>query len=241
MTNTTSTTPISPTTPITTSPSETASSRSSSPGSGPARRHLPIEHTDGAPLAPDDPRVPLARSVQTAATVLAELTGADAGNPTPCTDWNAHQLAGHMVAVVERVAALPTGVPIDDMALVRDDIAVDGLSEAFHTAAHAARAAWTAAALDSTVIAPWGPIPGVVAMHVYSAELLIHTWDLATAIGVEPQWHQPDVEAALHAVQMGIPAEGRQDVEMPFDSVTPTDDDAPAIHRLVAWVGRTLA
>jgi uncharacterized protein (TIGR03086 family) len=202
-------------------------------------RTLPIEHTNGAPLAPDDPRVPLARAVVTAGVVLAQLTADVAPNLTPCAEWDAHQMGGHLVAILERVAALPAGRPIDEMPLVRDDLTVQEMPAAFTEAAQAAQAAWTDEALASMVAVPWGEIPGVVAMHVYAAELLIHTWDLATAIGVDPQWHQPDVEAAVQAVQMGIPSEGREVVDMPFGSVVTPADDAPAIHRLVAWVGRS--
>jgi uncharacterized protein (TIGR03086 family) len=212
--------------------------QTTTPTSTPVRT-LSIEHTDGAPLAPDDPRVPLARAVVTAGVVLAELTTDTASNPTPCAGWDAHQMGGHLVAILERVAALPVGRSIDEMALVRDDLTVQEMPAAFTSAAHAVQAAWTDEALASMVTVPWGEIPGVVAMHVYAAELLIHTWDLATAIGVEPQWHQPDVEAAVQAVQMGIPHEGRDLVDMPFGPVVTTADDAPAIHRLVAWVGRT--
>jgi uncharacterized protein (TIGR03086 family) len=206
-----------------------------------AVRTLRIDHTSGAPLAPDDPRVPFARAVVTAGVVLAELTVDVASNPTPCAEWDAHQLGGHLVAVIERVAALPSGRSIDEMPLVRDDLTAQEMSAAFTEAAHAAQAAWTDEALTSMVNVPWGEIPGVVAMHVYAAELLIHTWDLASAIGVAPQWHQPDVEAAMQAVQMGIPNESRDLADMPFGPVVTTADDAPAIHRLVAWVGRTPA
>ena len=89
------------------------------------------------------------------------------------------------------------------------------------------------------VIVPWGTIPGAVALAVYSSELLVHAWDLATAIGVEPQWHQGDVETALGVVEVGIPAEPRNPEDMPFGAVVPTADDAPTIDRLVAWMGRT--
>lgn len=204
-------------------------------------RRLSIQHTDGAPLAADDPRVPLARAVVTASVVLAELTADNASNPTPCPDWNAHQMGGHLVAVLERVAALPSGESVDGMPLVRDDLAIHEMSAAFGAAAKATHAAWTDEALGAMVNVPWGQIPGTVAMHVYAAELLIHTWDLATAIGVEPEWHQGDAEGAVQAVQMGIPAAGREAVEMPFSPAVGISGGAPAIHRLVAWVGRTPA
>jgi uncharacterized protein (TIGR03086 family) len=203
------------------------------------RRHLPIEHTDGSPLAADDPRVPVARSVHTIAVVVDELTADNATDPTQCPDWNAHAMAGHIVAVLDRIAALPDGNPIDQMPIVRDDDSVADMPTVIADAARRVEAAWTDEALDRMVIVPWAAIPGAVAMQVYSSELLVHAWDLATAIGVEPQWHQPDVEAALEVARTGIPAEPRDPEEMPFGAVVPTAADAPAIDRLVAWMGRT--
>lgn len=212
------------------------------------KRFLPIDHDlinsqqvnsqQGDTLAADDPRVAFARSVNTARAVIAEVDDNNAANESPCPDWNARLMAGHIIAVLERVAALPAGDDIMAMAVVRDDLAVDALSEALTSAAQAVHAAWTDDALAQMVTVPFGTMPGGAALAAYASEILTHTWDLATAIGVEPQWHVGDTEMAAGVIKMGLPAEPRAVEGMPFDPVVPTADDAPAIDRLVAWVGR---
>jgi hypothetical protein len=84
----------------------------------------------------------------------------------------------------------------------------------------------------------------------YFSELTVHTWDLATATGQQPDWDDTVVAAALGARPI-IPAENRRalfeqisnemgldEVAVPFAEAVPIPDDAPAIDRLVAWNGR---
>ena len=185
-----------------------------------------------------DPRPALARSIATAQSVIAELTDANANDPTPCTDWNARVMAGHLVAVVERIEAIPGGRDPLEMALVRDDLAVAELPSAFSAVARAAETAWTDAALARVVTVPFGVMPGAAALGVYTAEILAHTWDLSRAVGVEPEWNLDDTATANAVTRAGLPGECRELVDMPFDAVVPTADDAPAIEQLVAWLGR---
>jgi uncharacterized protein (TIGR03086 family) len=91
--------------------------------------------------------------------------------------------------------------------------------------------------LGQPMVLPFATLPGAAALAIYTAEIMIHAWDLTTALGVSPAWDQEVAARVLPIIQQGIPAEGRGP-EMPFDPVVPTADDAPAIDRLVAWVGR---
>ena len=81
-------------------------------------------------------------------------------------------------------------------------------------------------------------------------ELTVHTWDLATATGQQPDWDDTVVTAALEARPI-LPAENRRavfeeisaamgldEVAIPFAEAVPVQDDAAAIDRLVAWNGR---
>jgi uncharacterized protein (TIGR03086 family) len=72
---------------------------------------------------------------------------------------------------------------------------------------------------------------------VYAAELLVHAWDLAVAIGVDPAWHDDDADAAVAILRAGIPTTPRG-AEMPFDPVVEVSAGARPVERLVAWVGR---
>ncbi len=202
-----------------------------------APRRIAVDHTDGAPLAPDDPRVPFARSVQTARAVIAEVDAGNADNPTPCPDWDAEMMACHVIAILDRVRGAAEGRDLMEMPLLHDTTP-DGLVDAFDTSAGRLHETWSDPALLSREMTlPFGVLPGAAVMAVYTSELLTHTWDLALAIGVEPTWHDGDAAMAAAVVTEGIPAEPRGE-EMPFDPVVPVPDDAPPIHHLVAWLGR---
>ncbi len=97
---------------------------------------------------------------------------------------------------------------------------------------------------------PWIQGNGADVLASYFSELTVHTWDLATATGQQPDWDDTVVTAALAARDF-LPAENRRalfeeisaamgldEVAIPFAEAVPVADDAPAIDRLVAWNGR---
>ncbi len=97
---------------------------------------------------------------------------------------------------------------------------------------------------------PWIQGNGADVLASYFSELTVHTWDLATATGQQPDWDDTVVTAALAARDF-LPAENRRalfeeistamgldQVAIPFAEPVPIPDDALAIDRLVAWNGR---
>lgn len=196
-----------------------------------------IEYTDGSPLAADDPRGAMARSVQAARAVLAEVTLDNAGNSTPCADWNALQLAQHIVAVLDRAAAGPTEQDINSMPLLAD-VDVSALETAALTSAQLLHQNWNDDAVLGTMISvPWGEFPGAVVIGVYAGETIVHAWDLAVSIGVDLNWPETDVGIHFEMSKAGIPEAGRGE-EMPFDPVVRPGANAPMIEHLVGWQGR---
>lgn len=216
----------------------TADSTDTAARSGRSPRIVVVEHADGAPLAPDDPRVPFARSVATARAVIAEVDAANESDPTPCSEWDAGTMARHVIAILDRVTGAAEGLDLMAMPLVRDDVPVGDLVDALDGSAMALHDAWAdPARLDQPMTLPFAVLPGAAVMAVYTAEILTHTWDLATGLGVEPTWHEGDVMMANAVVREGIPADPRGG-DMPFATVATVADDAPPIHHLVTWLGR---
>jgi uncharacterized protein (TIGR03086 family) len=91
-------------------------------------------------------------------------------------------------------------------------------------------------ALGRTVTLPAGTVPGAVAAHLRTTEALVHGWDLARATGL-PYDVPEDLaegELAFSGPLIGrIPPERR-----PFAPSKPVPEDAPAIDRLAALLGR---
>lgn len=213
--------------------------------------------TDLAPgLDPGDPRSFFAHAVATARATVAGVRLDQFDLPTPCDQYDVRHLVGHLVAVMQRVAVVGAGgspFEVPQEVIVADDAVV----EAFTAAAHRVQEVWTADVLDTIVTVPWAQLPGRIVMAIYTSEVSAHTWDLATATGQSPAWHEPSIAFAYEAIRMGLPAEGRRAaVEAaieamdpavreeiaaegaPFGEVVEVPADAPLIDRLVAWTGR---
>ncbi len=192
------------------------------------------------PGPPPDPRPALNRSLRTAAQVMSRLEAANAGAPSPCPGWTALDVARHLVAVADRITAVGEQRDPNPLPVMAEGVEVADIATAFDAAAERTRAAWAdPSVLGALVTVPWGQVPGAVAAAIYSAEVLVHTWDLARALGVEPEWTAEDVETALRNTMTGIPAEPRGG-EIPFGPPTDVAPDAPTADRLAAWMGRSV-
>ena len=196
-----------------------------------------------------DPRPILDRSIATAGAVIAGVRPEQLTDPTPCTDMNVGTLLAHLIGVLDRVAALGHGK--DPFAVIEAPVADDRWSEASEESARRVAGAWNDdAVLERPMALPWIEGSGAEVLASYFSELTVHTWDLATATGQQPDWDDTVVAAALEARRI-LPAENRRalfeeistamgldEVAVPFAEAVPIPDDAPAIDRLVAWNGR---
>jgi uncharacterized protein (TIGR03086 family) len=119
------------------------------------------------------------------------------------------------------------------------DVPDRGLVEAYRDSAGALLAAFRQpGVLDRVHTVPIGPVPGIAALHLRITEVLVHGWDLARATGQHAEFPEDlaEQELAFSRRKLGdIPA-GRT----PFAPPQPVPDDAPAIDRLVALLGRNV-
>jgi hypothetical protein len=65
------------------------------------------------------------------------------------------------------------------------------------------------AVLERPMALPWIEGSGAEVLASYFSELTVHTWDLATATGQQPDWDDTVVAAALGARHF-LPAENRR-------------------------------
>ncbi len=188
-------------------------------------------------LSVDDPRHGLSQVLAGVHQLFASAS-ADAGNlskPTPCTEYNVGQLMDHMTFVAKRVSAMGRGRRWEDVAHV--NVEADR-AEAFKAATMDVRAAWDdTAKLEQMYNTPFGEAPGAAVMFVYTCEFGVHGWDLAQAIGADFSVADEALQGAL-AASKTLPAEGRDDPDMPFGPVVEVPDDAPALLQIAGWMGR---
>jgi uncharacterized protein (TIGR03086 family) len=154
---------------------------------------------------------------------------------TPCTEWNVRELVNHLVRGNRQFAAAlrgeqpPSPEPGDVLGgdpLAAFRAAAGGLLEALRQPG----------AMQRVVRVPFGTVPGSVALHLRNTELLVHGWDLARATGQSPAFPEPvaEQELAFSRGALGQIPPGRT----PFGPPRPVADDAPAIDRLAALLGR---
>ncbi|WP_433391970.1 TIGR03086 family metal-binding protein [Micromonospora sp. KLBMP9576] len=110
-------------------------------------------------------------------------------DPTPCPDWNVRALVNHVVGEDWWSVALLAGRTIDEVGDRYDGdlLGADPAAAAREAAAQAELAFAHPGALERTVALSAGPTPADEYLHQLLAEHLIHGWDLAVAIGVDPR------------------------------------------------------
>ncbi|MFJ9643363.1 TIGR03086 family metal-binding protein [Streptomyces sp. NPDC004244] len=160
------------------------------------------------------------------------------GAPTPCTEWNVRDLVNHVTG--EQLWIPPLVTDGSTVAEIGDRFAGDVLGDdpvaAWERAAGAAHAAFAApGALERTVTLSYGPAKGTAYCSELTADCVVHTWDLARAIGADDRLPDGLVEFSLKEVMPyadGLAASGM------FAAPLEVPPGADAQTRLLALVGR---
>ena len=172
-------------------------------------------------------------------TIVAAVPAAGWHEPTPCSEWDVHQVANHLVGGMRIFTGELTGVPAgadhDSDWLGTDPVA------AYLDAAAADSAAWVRLdALAGTITNGLGTLPAPLAAVIHLTEVLVHGVDIAVAIGRDDLVDQNLCAELLSAMeQMG----GVDAYRMPgvFGTQVPTAADAPTHWQLLAYLGREMA
>lgn len=186
----------------------------------------------------DDPRALLRRAFDQSSAVIARLQPEQMTLPTPCTEFDARALAGHMLFAAERIATIGRR---EDLSV--GDHVVIGLADgewapAFDKAAQEAVSAWSGpSALEGEIALPFGTFPAPVVAGIYTLEQVTHAWDLAVVVGSAPALDPELAEAVLPLALEMVPADVRGG-EMPFAAVVEVPADAPVYDRLAGYLGR---
>jgi uncharacterized protein (TIGR03086 family) len=178
----------------------------------------------------------LQRSLDYADRIIAGIPDSRRDAPTPSEDFTVEQLTVHLVNGLHWAAALPGGGSTDPTADSEPDLGGVSLVAAYRAAADAMRAAWTPDRLDRVYDTAGDKTTGAGIIQFMIIEVLGHGWDLAVATG-QPADAGADVATAGLRV-----AEDLGDVLRAPGMMAPpvhVPDDAPAMDRFVAFLGRT--
>jgi uncharacterized protein (TIGR03086 family) len=161
--------------------------------------------------------------------LVAGIRADQLDNPTPCAKFTVRGVLEHMIGGAATFAAAFRGVePSErDMSdvLASFGTALSGLADALHSPG----------ALDRTIRAPFGEVPGATFARFVVLDGLVHGWDLATATG---QHYEPTDTLVAEAE-----AFARQAVEPlrdgdTFGPATEPPPSATPIQCLAAFTGR---
>ncbi len=169
--------------------------------------------------------------------VASGITPDDLDAPTACTNFTVRGVLGHMTTgAIQFAAAFRGNTPPE----VATDIAEgpDVVARTAHALEGLMGAIRSPGALDHTVAAPFGDMPGDAFARFVVLDGLVHGWDLATATG---QRYEPSdtLVAAVSAFAHQAIAPAMRDGDTFANAVEPPVGATP-IERLVAFTGRSV-
>lgn len=154
--------------------------------------------------------------------------------PTPCPDWTVRRLVDHLIGMNRVFAALLSDEPPPPPPAA-DHIDNDPVGTYRDSAAMLLAAFEQPGVLERTYRGPLGAVTGAERLQIRLYDLLDHGWDLAQATGQPVELPDDVAEQSLEFVRIKLTEKARPGRFGPTQMVA---DDAPAIERLVAFLGR---
>jgi uncharacterized protein (TIGR03086 family) len=151
--------------------------------------------------------------------------------PTPCGEWTVRELINHVTGGDRLFTAALTSEerkPADD----------DPTTEFHDASADLVAAFRLPGVLAKVVTIPFGDVPGMVALHLRITEIMVHSWDLAHATNQSVTFPDDVVEQELGFTEGALAA--IPPTRSPFAPPRPAAENAPALDRLAALLGRSL-
>lgn len=186
---------------------------------------------------PETPVHQLSRALTATGELIVGIDAGQWSQPTVCTGWTVRELLNHLVVGHLAFAAILTGKAPPERAV--DHLGDDPFA-AYREAAEALRAAFSQPdVLGRMVTVPIGRVRGIMALHLRIIESLVHGWDLARATG-QPTTVLPE---DLAETELQFTVRKLTDIppeRSPFQPPQPIADDAPAVDRLAALLGRNV-
>lgn len=156
--------------------------------------------------------------------------------PTPCTDWNVRMLVNHVAGEYLWVPEMLAGRTIAEVGDRLDgDVLGDDPLQALINARDAALAAIDGpGGLDTTVHLSFGDLPAGEYVKQMALDSVIHSWDLARAIGVDEALDPELVELCYAGLKDS--ADGWRAAGVFGPETAPSDGSTQA--KLLALTGR---
>ncbi|HEU5469125.1 MAG TPA: TIGR03086 family metal-binding protein [Actinophytocola sp.] len=173
--------------------------------------------------------------------IVAQVDAVRLAAPTPCAEWDLRALLVHMAGNNNGFARAAAGHPAEEAVWRGDGLDGDPVA-AYQESAQRVEAAFAAdGVLDrSLAVYGFGTFPANTAIGMHFIDYLVHGWDVARAIGVEPDL-EPELCDAVLKIGAGWP-KGSPAIwgpGAPFGHPVPVRNDAPVAERMLGFLGRS--
>jgi uncharacterized protein (TIGR03086 family) len=152
------------------------------------------------------------------------------GNQSPCGDWTARDVVVHVANNLSRIGALlSSGAQVE--------VAADAdIAAAWSSAQAQFIAGLSTGDLSQNVPGPFGPMPAEQLIgRLICNDVLVHTWDLARAVGGDESLDQGAVEGALSGL---LPLDAMLRQPGVFGAKVEAPAGADAQTQLLCFLGR---
>ncbi len=178
-----------------------------------------------------DPRTQLDEILPLLNELVAPLDDTQLDAPTSCANFAVRHVLEHMIGGATMFAAAFRGEAPAAPAGTTDLVAV------FPAAMAELRAAvHSPGALDRTIAAPFGDVPGETFARFVAMDGLVHGWDIASATG-QPYDPPASVVTEVHAFARQAISDDMRDGDT-FAAAVPPPAGASPLVQLVAFTGR---
>jgi uncharacterized protein (TIGR03086 family) len=181
-------------------------------------------------------------ATKTLRSLVASVTDDQLAQATPCTDYTVGDLVDHIGGLALAFAGAARKQPVagSEQGGSGDASRLEpGWRERIDDALADLAEAWRApAAYDGETEAGGIPMPGAIAASVALNEVVVHGWDLATALGRSFEVRDDDIAACMAFAEPFSTPESAEMRGTAFGPVVPVPDDASPLVRLLGLMGR---
>ncbi|MGW6023526.1 TIGR03086 family metal-binding protein [Streptomyces sp. NPDC055099] len=180
-------------------------------------------------------------ALQESLRVLRAARDADWARPSPCAGWTLRDLVAHMSAQHHGFAAAARGSGDARTYWIAPDLGRDPVRVYEESVRHVLAAFAEEGVMERGFTLPeiGGTFTGRIAVGFHLLDYVVHSWDVATTVGVGLELTGPVVDAAL-AIARRVP----KDPELrgpgaAFAPALPTPEDASPLEEMLALLGRS--
>jgi uncharacterized protein (TIGR03086 family) len=171
-------------------------------------------------------------------SLVAKLGPDDLGRPSPCAGWNVRSMLSHAISSIDAFSAAVDGRggPSEaDLFSGADILGVAPLDVARESVERSHEAWASLTGWDASVTTVLGAMSAAQAVAIITYSTLIHSWDLAVAIGEPVEFTAAEADLAGAVGSQIVPAMRPKGL---FSAEVQVPAGATPTQRLVAFAGR---